>query len=229
MATVLTMMDSYGLKDMADAFKPWALSPIAGPKPTKGPTLVQKWLGIHTVPDLGTLTTSITGSTDRAIVHRTWGLMGGSSSSYGPKFQFEEYMKVRNAFIGVAVHLLIGIGMVAIALPPVRWLLKKFVYAPGQGPTKEVTSKERIEYRSIAIADQQTPHPKRAFSVLKYDGGMYYLTGLLLAEGAITILRDDTLARRMGGGILTPALLGQPFVDRLRKAGIVLETRMLAD
>ena len=154
--------------------------------------------------------------------------MGGSNSFYGPRFHFNEYMKVRNVFIGAAVHFVLAIGMLALALPPVRWLVEKFVFAPGQGATKEVTSKEMIEYRTIAIADQDTPTPKRAISRMRYEGGLYYLTGVFLAEAAITILRDDTIAAKLGGGLLTPAMLGQPFVDRLRRAGVQFETRMLA-
>ncbi len=228
LATLLSILDSYSLRDFANSLKPWALSPTPGSKPTESPSLVQRLFGICNVPDLGTLTTSFSGSANRAIVHRTWGLMGGSSSVYGPKFHFNEYMGVRNVFIGAAVHFLLAIAMVALALPPVRWLVKKLVFAPGQGPTREVTSKERIEYRTIAIADQDTPAPRRAFSRLSYEGGMYYLTGVFLAEAAITILRDDNIAKKLGGGILTPAMLGQPFIDRLRRAGVLFETRLLA-
>lgn len=228
LATVLSILDSYSLKDVANSMKPWALSPTPGPGPTERPSLVQRLFGIRNVPDLGTLTTSISGGANRAIVHRTWGLMGGSSSFYGPRFHFNEYMKVRNVFIGAAVHFLLAIGMVALALPPFRWLVEKLVFAPGQGATKEVTSKERIEYRTIAIADQDTPTPMRAFSRMRYEGGMYYLTGVFLAEAGITIIRDDTIAKKLGGGILTPAMLGQPFIDRLRSAGVLYETRLLA-
>lgn len=225
---MLSILDSYSLRDVANSMKPWALSPTPGPKPTESPSLVQRFFGIRNVPDLGTLTTSFSAGANRAIVHRTWGLMGGSSSFYGPRFHFNEYMKVRNVFIGAAVHFLVAIAMLALALPPVRWLVKKLVFTPGQGPTKEVTSKERIEYRTIAIADQDTPTPKRAFSRIRYEGGMYYLTGVFLAEAAIIMLRDDTIAMKLGGGILTPAMLGQPFIDRLRRAGVLFETRILA-
>lgn len=224
---MLSILDSYSLSDLTNSMKPWALSPTPGPKPTDSPSLVQRLFGIRNVRDLGTLTTSFSAGPNRAIVHRTWGLVGGSSSFYGPRFHFNEYMKVRNVFIGAAVHFLLAIAMVALALPPLRWLVKKFVFAPGHGPSKEVTSKERIEYRTIAIADQDTPTPKRAFSRMRYEGGMYYLTGVFLAEAAITVLRDDTIAKKLGGGILTPAMFGQPFIDRLRRAGILFETRML--
>jgi hypothetical protein len=50
---------------------------------------------------------------------------------------------------------------------------------------------------------------------------------MLLAEGAITILRDDTVAKKLGGGILTPATLGQSFIDRVNKAGLTFEAKLL--
>jgi len=54
------------------------------------------------------------------------------------------------------------------------------------------------------------------------------LTGLFLAEAAATILRDDKIAaRRLGGGVLTPATLGQGFLDRITNAGVFLELKML--
>jgi short subunit dehydrogenase-like uncharacterized protein len=48
---------------------------------------------------------------------------------------------------------------------------------------------------------------------------MYILTGVFLAEAAITVLRDETPARKYGGGVLTPAMLGQSYIDRLAKVG----------
>jgi short subunit dehydrogenase-like uncharacterized protein len=62
---------------------------------------------------------------------------------------------------------------------------------------------------------------------MRYDGGMYALTGLLLAEAAITIARDQTPAHKMGGGILTPATLGEPYFNRVRNAGLFTEIRMM--
>lgn len=56
---------------------------------------------------------------------------------------------------------------------------------------------------------------------------MYYLTGMLLAEAAITIARDQTPAHKMGGGVLTPATLGEPYFERVRKGGLYTEIRMM--
>jgi short subunit dehydrogenase-like uncharacterized protein len=53
------------------------------------------------------------------------------------------------------------------------------------------------------------------------------VTGILLTQAAITLLKDDVVAHKLGGGILTPATLGQPYIDRLNNAGFKFETTML--
>ena len=66
---------------------------------------------------------------------------------------------------------------------------------------------------------------------MRYDGGIYDVTGIFAVEGAIVILRgpENVYAKELGGGILTPATLGQPFIDQLVKAGVKYETRLLGD
>jgi short subunit dehydrogenase-like uncharacterized protein len=56
---------------------------------------------------------------------------------------------------------------------------------------------------------------------------MYHLTGILLAEAALSIVRDITPAHEIGGGILTPATLGAPYLERLKKAGVKMEVRTM--
>jgi short subunit dehydrogenase-like uncharacterized protein len=48
-----------------------------------------------------------------------------------------------------------------------------------------------------------------------------------MTEAALTILKDDVVATKSGGGILTPATLGQTLIDRLDKAGLKFEAKML--
>jgi short subunit dehydrogenase-like uncharacterized protein len=68
---------------------------------------------------------------------------------------------------------------------------------------------------------------------MAYDGGIYYVTGIFASEAAIVLVRGDTTAddsvyaRKLGGGVLTPATLGQPYIDRLVKAGVIIETGWL--
>lgn len=64
---------------------------------------------------------------------------------------------------------------------------------------------------------------------MRYDGGLYRVTGIFAVEGAMVVLRgpEDIPAKKLGGGILTPSTLGQPFIDRLVKAGVKVETSLL--
>lgn len=226
LATILNLFGYYSLKDVANAFSPWALSPVPGPKPSRGPSLINKLLGLRFDPDLGTLTTFVAAAGNTAIIHRTWGLQDGGRY-YGLKFHYSEYIQVRNAVFGVGAHFLLALAGLALLFPPARWLVKKFVYQPGQGASKESSRNEVLEYRSIATADQDIRNPSRAIARFRYDGPLYYLTGIFLAEAAMVILRDEEMVRRLGGGVLTPAMLGQPFIERLKNAGVVFEVGML--
>ena len=229
-ATILTVLDTYGAKGVTRAMKPWALSPVAGPKSRANQSWMTKIFGVRSVPDLGTLTTSFGASPNVAIVQRSWGLLdSGSGKQYGENFQYSEYMKIPSVFLGAAVHFAVLLAGILLAFPPLRWALKLLVPQPGDGPTKESTARDMVEYRAVATADQPTTQPKRAFGRLRWNGGIYHLTGVLLAEAAMVILQDNSTAQRLGGGLLTPATLGQPFVDRMQNAGLIVETKMLPD
>lgn len=153
---------------------PYGLSPIPGPKIQERRGLAERFLGVRSVPDLGTLTTSIASTSDAPIVQRTWGLLGGSSA-YGPKFQFKEFMRTRNYVTGVFVHLALTILPAFLLIKPLRSLLKRFVFAPGEGADEAAQAKERIEYRAIAKPDMDNP-TSHAFSRVRYNGkgGIYY-------------------------------------------------------
>ncbi len=205
---------------------PWALSPVPRQKPVKQPSLVTKIFGLRYVHQLGTLTTSFLASANIPIVQRSWGLLD-DGNFYGPNFTFEEYLSVRNSAIGVAIHFATVSFSLALAIAPLRGLLKRFVYSPGQGPQRELANKDVLEYRAIGTADQDTSSPKRAVARFRHAGGIYLLTGLLMAEAAMVLLQSDELTKKLGGGVLTPATLGQPFIDRLRGAGVIIEAEML--
>jgi hypothetical protein len=168
LASVFTIMDVYSLKEIAAANLPYAISPIPGPKTSSGTSLVTKLFGIRSVPDLGILSTSLGGIVDTPIVQRSWGILG-----YGPNFHFAEYMKVRNYLIGIAVHWGLLIGSLLLAIPLVRTIARKYVYQPGEGPTKDQVKNDRLEYRGIARPDVQTPNPGRAFCRAFFDGSLY--------------------------------------------------------
>lgn len=200
------------------------------------------------VPNLGLLTTSLAGLTDKAIVERTWGLLSATPSRseqfYGPNFTYLEYMKARNSLQGIATHISLSFFGILLALvPPFRKLVRRFVRQPGQGPDKEQASKEDIEYRGVGNPDLEKNVGKQAFCRAHFKGPMYYrksrfsmlfeinilmidtVTGVLVSQAALTLLEDDT---GLGGGIYTPACLGQPYIDRLHSAGFEFETSIVA-
>ena len=199
--------------------KPLALCPAPPPKREPASSLLSKLLGWRQVPDLGILTYSPQAASDIGIVYRSWGLFD-SGSMYGPNFTFSEFMRVRNGFIGSILSYLFTFATVALYFAPFRWLLKKYVYPPGSGPTKEETAKNRLSYKAIATADE--PKKRRAFATFDYTGGGYYMTGILVAEAAMVLLRGGDVHAKRLAGMVTPATLEMDYVERLQKTGIKL-------
>jgi short subunit dehydrogenase-like uncharacterized protein len=137
LSTVLTLLDSYGLSDMAKAFSPWNLSTVTPPQQTFSKSIVERLTGLRTEKDLGgVLADSIQGPTDTPIVYRSWSLYEGGNT-YGPNFHLSAYMRASGLLHGLALHFGLMFGFLALILPPVRWLLQRLVTQPGDGPTKE--------------------------------------------------------------------------------------------
>ncbi|KIL84377.1 hypothetical protein FAVG1_12397 [Fusarium avenaceum] len=230
LATVLGIWDVFSLKELQAASSPYAQSPVPHKEPTRPKsTILQMIFGVRTVPNLGLLTTSVMGSTNVAVVERTWGLLSETPSRkeefYGPNFVWAEHMKARNWLHGIFIHwiLIIG-GALIVSVTPLRSFLKKFVYQPGDGAQIEDTAKDEVEYRGIAYPDSDKPVGKAAFGRMWHSGGIYLLTGTLLAEIAATLLEDDV---QLGGGSYTPACLGQGLVDRLEKSGLKSDVKII--
>ncbi|KAI1334161.1 sporulation protein RMD1 [Xylariaceae sp. FL0016] len=165
LATVLGLFESFSLKELAACHKPFALSPVRNPKPDPKAPLLSRLTGCYNVPDLGLLSTSITSGTNKAIVERTWGLFQLEPRlqkyTYGPNFSFREYMKARNWVGALAMHYALLISFTFIALcAPLRSLIRRFIFQPGQGPSREDSAKDYIEFRGTAIPDQSKPSQK---------------------------------------------------------------------
>ncbi|KAL4892294.1 Saccharopine dehydrogenase-domain-containing protein [Aspergillus ambiguus] len=224
LTTILTMLDTLSVSDVLKSFQPFALAASTPPKDIPRESILDKVLGARAVRDMGTLTTSPSGIADITVVHRSSTLM---PEFYGPRFYFRQFLRVRNVFVGVAVHYLFLVGLTLLLLPPVRWLLRQVIYAPGQGPSMESSRNDRVEYRAVATADQNTTTPKRVLGKLKLQGGMYSVTGLLMAEAAMVILENEEKVRKVSrGGIVTSATLGQEYVDRLEQVGCKFESQI---
>ncbi|KAL4728548.1 hypothetical protein ACLX1H_005299 [Fusarium chlamydosporum] len=214
LATALSIWDVFTLNEIKEASSPYAQSPIPHKEPKRPKsTLLEMIFGVRSVPNLGLLTTSIAGTTDVAVVERTWGLLSETPSRkeefYGPNFVWQERMKARNWLHGIFLHwLLIVGGILLVSAAPLREFLKKRVTQPGQGATSEDTAKDSVEYRGIA-------HP---------DSEKLAVTAILLGEIAATILEDEV---ELNGGSYTPACLGQGLIDRLDKSGLKLDVKII--
>ncbi|KAH8909735.1 hypothetical protein BR93DRAFT_965817 [Coniochaeta sp. PMI_546] len=229
LASALGLLDNFTAKEIRASHVPFALSPVNNPSARHPPrTLLSRLTGLVTIPVLGLQTSCIAAATDAAIVERTWGLLRTiprtKDQAYGPNFSYREYMKPRHWLHGILIHYGLSLLFLIIITPPLKALVKRFVYKPGEGPDIEVAKRDEIEYRGIAEPDVEGPVAERAFSRCWYAGSMYYLSGLLLAQAASTILEEDL---GLEGGIYTPACLGQEYIDRLDAAGFHFETKIV--
>lgn len=176
---------------MAESHKPYALSPIPNPKQTPRPSIQSILTGAYNVPNLGLQTTSLTAGTDAAVVHRTWGLLQQEQAlrehAYGPNFTYREFMKTRNFLTAMFMHYSLVISGALLAFcSPFRNLVRRFVFQPGQGPTREDAANDYLEFRGVGTPDGQQGAGKQALTRLWFQGSMYlreYLKPKLLASG----------------------------------------------
>lgn len=231
--TALTMLDlfsNYPLSHLAKSMHPYSLSPIKADSVVGNPkgSLLHRLFGLVSIPELGGIqTTGMMASVDTCIAHRSWGLYEATSTPYGPKFRFNEYMRASSLLTGFAYKLVFGLVGVVLAIPPLRWiiapLLKRFVIpSPGQGPTRESMKSDFMSYRGVGIAENGS----KVTAKLDVPHGGYGTTAVTLSAAAQVILRgrlEETEAWKLGGGVLTPATLGDEFVATLNAFGMKVQ------
>ncbi|KAI1129626.1 hypothetical protein F5Y10DRAFT_276672 [Nemania abortiva] len=178
LATVLNLFETFSFKEVAESHKPYALSPIPNAKSAPKASIQSKLTGAYHIPNLGLQSTSLTAGTDTAVVHRTWGLLQQEPTlqkrAYGPNFTYREFMKTRNIVTAMITHysLLVGGALLAFC-PPFRNLLRRFIFQPGEGPSREDSAKDYIEYRGVATPDVQPASGKQALCRVWFHGSMY--------------------------------------------------------
>ncbi|EAT78741.2 hypothetical protein SNOG_13717 [Parastagonospora nodorum SN15] len=233
--TMLELFNNYSLGHLAKSMHPYSLSPVKSDNTVGTPagSFPHNLLGLLSVPELGGLqTVGLMASVDECITHRSWGLYSqaaqstnDASVSYGPRFRFNEYMRAGGVVSALLVKLALGSVGLFLALPPTRWILaplmKKFLIpAPGEGPSKEKMKKDFMNYRGVGVAEDGKG---KVTAKIDIAHGGYVATGMTLSAAAKVILRgrlEDTEAGRCGGGILTPATLGDEYVKTLDDFGV---------
>jgi short subunit dehydrogenase-like uncharacterized protein len=135
---------------------------------------------------------------------------------YGPDFRYGHYMQVRS-FPGLVVGALSVGSIFALAqLPPTRRLLLSYRQS-GEGPSEE--KREKSRFRVIFLGSSG----KRRVRVEVSGGDPGYTeTSKMLAESALTLAHDRG---QLGAtGVVTTAVaMGEPLLERLRRAGMRFE------
>ncbi|KAH7346305.1 hypothetical protein BKA65DRAFT_585249 [Rhexocercosporidium sp. MPI-PUGE-AT-0058] len=207
---------------------PWFLSHAQGRTCTAS-SLTNR-LNLRRELTLGFLTPSTTLSAQqtRVLIHRSWALLD-SGHYYGEDFYYNEYREVKSR---EGVREKMGLG----------WVRRIYCQsqAPKGGSTSSNFSKEsnskidsignsnNISLRAIAIAAQEGPFPDRALAEFSYAESSAHLTAAFLAQGAATILYTKGMLKRAGGGgVITPAVLGVEFLERLGSVGVEIRGELV--
>ena len=233
--TMLELFKKYPLSHLAKSMHPYSLSPVpaesvAGPPPSG--SLAHGLVGLKSIPELGGVqTTGLMAAVDECIAHRSWGLYQSSpdeTQQYGPRFRFNEYARAPNFLAGLAQKAALGSVAVLLAIPVTRWVLeplfKMVIPSPGQGPSRESMKKDFMHYRGVGC----TQDGKKVLADLEVAHGGYVATAITLSAAAKVMLRgrlDETEAGRLGGGILTPATLGDEYVRTLDEFGMKIRVQ----
>lgn len=135
LASLIGIFENYSISELAQSSDPWYLN-AGKPERSSSKPYIERLTGVRSVSDLGTLTDSPQGAADIPIAHRSWGLYN-SGKLYGENFHMSAYMRARNTLTAFGFHVAVNFGLLALALPPTRWLMQRLMFAPGEGPTKE--------------------------------------------------------------------------------------------
>ncbi|CAI9626230.1 saccharopine dehydrogenase [Alternaria burnsii] len=227
--TMLELFKKYSLSHLGKSMHPYSLSPVNADNVVASPSgsFPYNLFGLQTIPELGGIqTTGLMASVDVCIAHRSWGLYqssGDKTLQYGPKFRFNEYARAPNLFFGFAQKVVLTSVAVLLAIPVTRWLLepllKVVIPSPGQGPSKESMKKDFMHYRGVG----STEDGRKVIANLEVAHGGYVATAMTLSAAAKVILRgrlEESEAGKLGGGILTPATLGDQYVKTLNEFGM---------
>jgi len=162
------------------------------------------------------------GPVNTRVVRRSAALL-----DYGPNFRYQEYLRVGSGPIAgaAAVSMSAGMGVSRIAMgwAPVRALAARLAPKPGEGPSVE--RMDRGAFRCDFVARSVNGQQLTGRVADQGDPGNRATTKMV-CEAALALAFDGP--RLPGGpgqgGVLTPASgLGDVLVERLRRAGMVLQ------
>lgn len=140
---------------------------------------------------------------------------------YGKSCSYREVQAVSSWMGGFCGMLGYGVFAVLVSIPPIRWLLLRFVLPkPGEGPSREQQEHGYFSHDVYAVGTSNSKPVVNAFveSGNAGDPG-YKATARMSIEASLCMaLERESCAK---GGVLTPATaLGGVLVHRLNKSGM---------
>jgi short subunit dehydrogenase-like uncharacterized protein len=159
------------------------------------------------------------------VVRRTNYLLG---YRYGHDFRYREQQRFGRGLLARATAhavqggLAVVVGLAATA--PGRAVLQTILPAPGTGPSPELRHSGYFEARLDGIRAHDGARYRARVSAHKDPG--YGATADMIVEGALQLATAQDLG---APGVTTPAAaLGLPYVERLRRRGMVFSVEKVA-
>ena len=162
------------------------------------------------------------GGINTRIVHRSNAL---AACAYGEDFRYDEAVLTGRGISGrltaMGIASAFGAFMLGATVAPTRWVLEKFVPAPGEGPSPEAQEQGSFDLRFVGkTADGAELRVKVTGD---RDPG-YGSTAKMLGQAGVCLARDID-KENAPGGFWTPAtIFGDQLITRLcRDAGLTFE------
>jgi len=148
---------------------------------------------------------------DGPIVRRS----AAALDRYGPDFTYGHNMLAKRLASVAALAAGVSTGFTLAQLPPTRKLLLK-MKSPGEGPSAE--KREKSWFKVVFVGEGGGKHV-----VTEVRGGDpgYSETSKMLAESGLCLAFDELPQR--SGQLTTAVAMGDPLLERLKKAGISFE------
>ena len=231
--STISQINTYSRARIAASSSLFAISPVK-PSPTaqKGGVLpglsvfgLQKIAGLE-----GAMVPSMMDLVEDSLIGRSWGLYASgpdASSSYGPNFYFSSRMHVAGSLTGTFVNFALSAINGLITFSWFQSLVTR-ILPPGSGPTADQRGQHYFKVQALGVADTDRQPRQKAIAELEGGDG-YEFTAMLMTEAALLLLEGGTEAHRRGGGIFTPAMLGEKFAERIQRpeAGAKIQVRDL--
>ncbi|KAJ7122643.1 Saccharopine dehydrogenase-domain-containing protein [Mycena crocata] len=237
--SAMTGIEEIPTRERRMASAEYSLGPVQGTLSPRGPLIYRLFL-----PDTRT---TLVGAfffakpADRALVQRTWGLLEAEAVNdktqphYGPMFKYDEFVVTSGPASAILMTVGFTIAFALVMLSPIRWLLKKVLPKPGEGPSEAAQKNGFMEVTNLTtgVASPASPVPIQVKTVMsgKGDPG-YTLTAVMISEAALSLALAGpealpVLGRR--GGVLTPVTaFGDVYVERLAASGrITFESKVV--